>query len=100
MSKVKTSLYKDVSKNHVFAPYIQLAVKKGWMTGYVNGKFMPNKIVTYKEAAKAMVVLLGYGTKENGSKRTGNELMEQFYNLDISDVLKVGENHPMTKKEL
>lgn len=100
MSKVKTALYKDVSKKNAYAPYIQLAVKKGWMSGYVSGTFRPGTGVTYRDAAKACVVLLGYGTKADGTRLSGNALMEQFYDLEISNVLNVSEGHKMTKKEL
>ncbi|MDD6208538.1 MAG: S-layer homology domain-containing protein [Clostridiales bacterium] len=100
MSKVKTALYKDVSKKNRYAPYIRLAVEKGWMTGYVNGTFRPGSAVTYRDAAKACVVLLGYQNKADGTKRSGNALMEQFYDMEISNVLDVSEGHKMTKKEL
>ena len=57
---VNVSLYSDVSKNHWAATYIKAAVKKGYMMGYLDGKFKPGNYITLQEAAYAMIKVLGY----------------------------------------
>jgi len=55
------SLFKDVKSSHWASEYIRLAVEQGWMTGYTDGTFRPDKTVTLEEACSALLQLLGYG---------------------------------------
>lgn len=43
--------FKDVNKNHPYAGYIQYAVKNGLLSGYPDGTFRPNAIVTRGQMA-------------------------------------------------
>ena len=54
------SLYKDVKSGYWASEAIQLAVRQGWMTGYTDGTFRPEKTVTLEEACAALLKLLGY----------------------------------------
>lgn len=57
---VKTSMYADVKKTDKYAPYIRIAVEKGWMKGNLKGKFRPKQAVSMQEAVVAVLALLGY----------------------------------------
>lgn len=57
---VNASLYSDVSQNHWAASYIKEAVSKGYMMGYLNGKFKPGSSITLQEAVYACLKVLGY----------------------------------------
>lgn len=63
-SQGKTSIYSDVKKTSSYAPYIKLAVDKGWMKGNLSGKFNPKKAVTMQEGVNAAVALLGYENED------------------------------------
>lgn len=54
------SLFKDVKSGYWASEAIQLAVREGWMTGYTDGTFRPEKTVTLEEACAALLKLLGY----------------------------------------
>lgn len=54
------SLFKDVKSGYWASEAIQLAVREGWMTGYTDGTFRPEKTVTLEEACGALLKLLGY----------------------------------------
>ena len=41
------SPYKDVPYTHPYASYIKTAVQKGWLSGYLDGAFRPDKTVTF-----------------------------------------------------
>lgn len=58
--KTNLSLYTDVSRKHWASGYIERAVNNGWMSGYLNGSFKPDRGVTLQEAVKAVTTLLGY----------------------------------------
>lgn len=54
------TLYTDVNGSNAYAPYIRIAVQQGWMSGYTDGSFRPDKTVTLEEACTAVLTLLGY----------------------------------------
>lgn len=56
-----TSIFTDVGKDDEKAVYIMAAYNLGIMKGYFDGSFQPYRIVTYNEAAKTLVTMLGYG---------------------------------------
>lgn len=53
--------FSDVSSDHWAAGYIALALNMGIISGYGDGTFRPENPVTYNEAIKMVVCLLGYG---------------------------------------
>ena len=58
------TLYRDVSGNSEWAPYIRIAVQQGWMNGYTDGSFRPDNTVTLEEACAAVLKLLSYKTTD------------------------------------
>jgi len=53
--------FSDVTPDFWGAGYIALAANMGIINGYTDGTFLPNNNVTYNEAIKMIVCLLGYG---------------------------------------
>ncbi len=89
------SLFKDVKNGYWASEAIQLAIRQGWMTGYTDGTFRPEKTVTLEEACAALLKLLGYsasslagflppGTAQQG-KRTGTAGSGQRRSRTIAD---------------
>lgn len=68
------SLFSDVSKKYWAAKYIQMAVTQGWMSGYLNGSFKPEKGIKLQEAVSAVLKLLGYSS----SDFSGNQVAGQM----------------------
>ncbi|MCI9512837.1 MAG: S-layer homology domain-containing protein [Oscillospiraceae bacterium] len=54
------SLYKDVKSGYWASEAIQLAVQRGWMTGFTDGTFRPEQGITLEAACTALLKLLGY----------------------------------------
>ncbi|MDR1065602.1 MAG: S-layer homology domain-containing protein, partial [Oscillospiraceae bacterium] len=54
------SLFKDVKSSHWASPSVKIAVDNGWVTGYSDGTFRPDKGITLEEAATLAVRMLGY----------------------------------------
>lgn len=54
------TLFSDVNGSNAYAPYIRIAVRQGWMSGYTDGSFKPDKAITLEEACTAVLSLLGY----------------------------------------
>ena len=62
------TLYSDLPGSSAWAPYVRIAVQNGWMSGYTDGTFRPDNVVTLEEACTAVLKLLGYKMTElNGS---------------------------------
>lgn len=55
-----SSLYKDVKSTYWASKYIKVAVDQGWMLGYIDGSFRPEKSITIEEACTSALRVLGY----------------------------------------
>ncbi len=60
----RVSPFKDVPANHWSAPYVQLAVNKGFCKGYLDATFRPDNTILFEEAVTMLLQVLGY-TKED-----------------------------------
>lgn len=58
--------FRDVSFQHWAAPYIKLAVSKGYCKGYPDGTFDPDGQVRYEEAVTMLLKVLGYTDEDFG----------------------------------
>ncbi len=56
----KKTLFKDVKKTNAYMPYINLAARSGYLSGYTNKKFGYKKKVTMGMAAYSCLKVLGY----------------------------------------
>ena len=54
------SLFKDLKGDHWASGYVRIAIEQGWMSGYVDGTFRPDRAVTLEEGCAALLKLLGY----------------------------------------
>lgn len=88
--------FKDVSQNSSKAAYVQIAVSKGYMSGYLNGKFKPTKSITLKEAIYGTLVLLGY-TKNDFTGNLSGTRYDKFNELGLGENLICGEEDKLTK---
>lgn len=75
-SRVRSTPFNDVDEEAWYAPYIALAYEEGFITGYADGSFRPNDMVTRAEALS--VVLSAAGLL--------NDDYEPSYPLPFSDV--------------
>ena len=54
------SVFADVPASHADAVYIRVAASQKWMSGYLGGNFKPDEYITYRDAVKAFLTMLGY----------------------------------------
>jgi len=77
------SLYGDVKQDYWAAAYIQTAINNGWMSGYLDGNFKPEKGITLQEAVKGVISLLGYTNQDfSGNILNGQMALYQSKGLD------------------
>lgn len=100
------SLFKDLKRDHWASGYVRIAIEQGWMTGYVDGSFRPDQAITLEEGCSALLKVLGYDppalkgaypaaqlakagsvglldgvSAKRGSRLTGQDCADLFYNL-------------------
>ena len=83
------ALYSDVDRNSEYASAIKIASEKGWMSGYLGGKFMPDKDISLQEAIKVLLYMLGYKAEDFAGDQL-NKRVTLYNNLGLGEfVLKV-----------
>jgi uncharacterized protein YfcZ (UPF0381/DUF406 family) len=91
-------LFKDVKTTSPKAAYIQAAVGKGYMSGYLGGKFKPDQAVTLKEAAYGTLTVLGY-SKQDFTNRLSGSRFEKFKELGLDKGISGDETDKLTKAD-
>ncbi len=95
----KTSrLFRDVKANSPKAAYIQAAITKGYMSGYLGGKFKPNQYATLKEAAYGALSVLGYSSQDFANRLSGSRY-EKFKELGLDNNINREETDKLTKSD-
>ncbi len=81
---VAVSVFADVPATNPNAIYIRIAASQGWMTGYLGGLFKPDESVSYKDAVKAMLTMLGY-TDEDFFGDLSTSRLSKFNDLELNE---------------
>ncbi len=91
-------LFKDVKPNSPKAAFIQAAVAKGYMSGYLGGKFKPDQAITLKEAAYGTLTVLGYSAQDFTNRLSGSRF-EKFKELGLDKAINRDETDKLTKED-
>lgn len=94
----KTSPFSDVKASHWAAEYIKTAVNAGWVSGYTDGTFRPNRTVTLDEAAAALMNLLGY-TKDDIKGSYPTAQIAKFRSLELDEGLSLSQGQELTRRD-
>lgn len=91
-----SSPYKDVPAKHWAAPYIRIAVSKGLMSGYSNGTFRPDSLMTLEQGVNSVLLLLGY-TQSDFAGAFPYAQMNVYSSNGLSENIVGGIGSSMTK---
>ncbi|MCI8948753.1 MAG: S-layer homology domain-containing protein [Lachnospiraceae bacterium] len=80
------SVFADVPVTSEYAPHIRIAARQGWMKGYLGGQFLPEEYITFQDAAKALLALLGYTNEDFTGEQNGSR-MAKFSYLELNEEL-------------
>ncbi len=91
------SVYKDVSKDHVYAGEIMLVSDLGFFTGYSDGKFYPDEYVSLDEVKECLKKILGYNDlpAKEADRRMSLEIVKGITNDKYpvrGDILRILDN--------
>ncbi len=95
----RISPFGDVLHTHWGAPYISVASKNKFMTGYSDGNFRPDKHVLYEEAISAMLKVLGYTNNDYTGPYPAGQLSKAA-DIGLTDNITVYAGEPMTRRAM
>ena len=92
------SLFQDVKSSYWGSQYVKLAVEQGWMCGYVDGTFRPDRTITLEESCTALLRLLGYDSSSlTGSFPTAQ--LNKAASAGLLDGMALSQGHTMTRQD-
>ena len=90
--------FADVSEDYIYAPFVKIAAREGYMTAYLGGLFKPLDNLSYKDLARACLSLLGYTNEDfDGNQIAGR--FETFCSLKMNDNIDKNFTDFVTKKD-
>ena len=92
------ALYSDVDRNSEYASAIKIASEKGWMSGYLGGKFMPDKDISLQEAVKVLLYMLGYKAEDFAGDQL-NKRITLYNNLGLGEFVLKGSNDSINRAD-
>lgn len=90
------AVFSDVPREHEYASYIRTAAEQGWMTGYLGGQFKPEEPVTMQEAARAVLLLLGYTNEDFAGNQAANRMAKVSY-LELDEEIGKAATDPLSR---
>ena len=94
-----SSPFKDVPYTHWAAGYIKTAVRQGWLSGYLDGSYKPNKTVTLEEAVTGVLKLLGYSTTDLSGSYPYAQLA-MYQSLGLNTRVTAAQGSAMTRRNM
>ena len=92
------ALYSDVDRNSEYASAIKIASEKGWMSGYLGGKFVPDKDISLQEAIKVLLYMLGYKAEDFAGDQL-NKRVTLYNNLGLGEFVLKGSNDSISRAD-
>ena len=91
-------MFDDVKLGEWYTGYVNTVAKQRILIGYPDGKFMPDKKLTYAEATTVILRLLGY-TPEVLGDNWPYSYMIKADDLGITDGISFGDNDYITRAD-
>ncbi len=95
----RISPFADVMYTHWGAPYISVASKNKFMTGYSDGSFRPDKSILYEEALSAMLRLLGYTSADYTGAYPAGQIAKAS-DIGLSDGVNISAGSSIQRSEM
>ncbi len=95
----RISPFSDVMYTHWGAPYISVASKNKFMTGYSDGTFRPDSYIKYEEALSAMLRLLGYTNADYTGAYPAGQIAKAA-DIGLSDEVYISAGNPIIRSEM
>ena len=98
VSNTAVALFPDVTSAHWAAPYISVAVKNGYITGYLDGNFRPDNTVKLEEAVTVVLKLLGY-TNSDFQGIYPDAQLAKYKEISLDTAMLANKGEHLTRRE-
>ncbi len=95
----RVSPFQDVPASHWAAPYVQLAVNKGFCKGYLDATFRPDNTILFEEGITMLLQVLGY-TKEDFGNSWPYGQVGIAKRIGLCDNLNLDIGDPLTRRDV
>ncbi len=95
----RVSPFGDVLFTHWGAPYISVASKNKFMTGYSDGTFRPDSYIKYEDALSAMLRLLGYTNADYTGAYPAGQIAKAA-DIGLSNEVYISAGNPIIRSEM
>ena len=85
------TIFPDIASNRWSSGYINVAVNKGYITGWYDGKFHPAEAVTYAQICTTLVKALGYTDQDVPGSPPDNYILKAG-ELGLTDGITLNKN--------
>lgn len=92
-------IFEDVLESDWYAPYINRMYKLNKINGVSDKKFEPNKKVTYEEAVKMIVSLIGMDAEAQNKGGYPEGYMTVAMELGLTEGISIVGNRPITRRD-
>ena len=95
----RISPFADVLYTHWGAPYISVASKNKFMTGYSDGTFRPDRSILFEEALSAILRLLGYTSEDYTAAYPAGQIAKAD-DIGLTESVNVYVGSPVPRSEM
>lgn len=83
-SKVTANVFDDIDMDDPYAAMIEYMVEREYLSGFGDGKFYPDGSLTYNQAVKAFVCVLGYNSIETVRENYPDSYLKQAADIKLT----------------
>ena len=83
-SKVTEKVFDDIDVNDPYAAMVEYMAEGEFLSGFGDGKFYPDGFLTYNQAVKAFVCILGYNSIESVRKNYPDSYLKQAADIKLT----------------
>lgn len=98
-SYTNVAVFSDVAEDNENAAYIRVAAEQGWMSAYLGGLFKPDQPVTYQEAVRACLKLLGYTDSDFSGNIVANSISKAQSIGLTEDIAVTGYSQTLSRQD-
>lgn len=98
-ASTRVSPYPDVPYTHWAAPYVEVAVKGGYVNGFLDGTFHPEEKITLVMGVTMAVRLLGYSDADFSAGLWGSGQLELYHSQGLDEGISLTREDLMTRQD-
>lgn len=98
-ASTRVSPYPDVPYTHWAAPYVEVAVREGYVNGFLDGTFHPEEKITLVMGVTMAVRLLGYSDADFSAGLWGSGQLELYHSQGLDEGISLTREDLMTRQD-